>query len=47
MGGRLIEGLLKMSAFKRNETTINFVLYAGSRTKDSSPHVKASDTSPF
>ena len=47
MGGRLIEGLLKMSANKRNQTTINFVLYAGSRTKDSSPHVKASDTSSF
>ena len=47
MGGRLIEGLVKMSAAKRNQTTINFVLYAGSRTKDSSPHVKASDTSSF
>jgi len=47
MGGRLIEGLLKMTEIKRNETTLNFLLYAGSRTSKSSPHVKASDTSSF
>ena len=47
MGGRLIEGLLKMTEVKRNETTLNFMLYAGSRTSKASPHVKASDTSSF
>ena len=47
MGGRLIEGLLKMSEVKRNETTLNFMLYAGSRTSKASPHVKASDISSF
>ena len=47
MGGRLIEGLLKMTEAKRNETTLNLMLYAGSRTSQSSPHAKASDMSSF
>ena len=44
MGGRLIEGMEK-SKKKADEIAINLLLYAGSRTAQSSPHVKASDIS--
>ena len=44
MGGRLIEGMEK-SKKNADEIAINLLLYAGSRTAQSSPHVKASDIS--
>ena len=44
MGGRLIEGM-ERSKKDANEIAINLLLYAGSRTSQSSPHVKASDIS--
>lgn len=44
MGGRLIEGM-ERSKKNANEIAINLLLYAGSRTAKSSPHVKASDIS--
>ena len=44
MGGRLIEGMEK-SKKDADEIAINLLLYAGSRTAQSSPHVKASDIS--
>ena len=45
MGGRLIEAFEKASAKDANDMTLNLVMYAGSRTAQSSPHVKASDIS--
>tara|TARA_R100000152_G_C6759887_1_gene183876 strand:- start:2 stop:1441 length:1440 start_codon:yes stop_codon:yes gene_type:complete len=47
MGGRLIEGMETATGSKANEMTTNLVLYAGSRTRSSSPHFKASDVSSF
>ena len=44
MGGTLIEGM-ERSKKNANEIAINLLLYAGSRTAKSSPHVKASDIS--
>ena len=44
MGGRLIEGMEK-SKKDADEISVNLLLYAGSRTAQSSPHIKASDIS--
>ena len=47
LGGRLITFFENASSVKKNEMAINLVLYTGSRTKQSSPHFKASDPSSF
>ena len=45
LGGRLIESFERASSKKADEMAINLFLYAGSRTAQSSPHIKASDIS--
>ena len=45
MGGRLIEAFESASAKDADDMVLNLVMYAGSRTAQSSPHVKASDIS--
>ena len=47
LGGRLITFFESASSVNKNEMAINLVLYTGSRTKQSSPHFKASDPSSF
>ena len=47
LGGRLITFFETAPSVKKNEMAINLVLYTGSRTKQSSPHFKASDPSSF
>ena len=47
LGGRLITFFETATSVKKNEMAINLVLYTGSRTKQSSPHFKASDPSSF
>lgn len=47
LGGRLITFFETANSVKKNEMAINLVLYTGSRTKQSSPHFKASDPSSF
>ena len=47
LGGRLITFFESASARNKNEMAINLVLYTGSRTRQSSPHFKASDLSSF
>ena len=47
LGGKMIEGLKGVTEMKANEMVTNLVLYAGSRTKSSSPHFKLSDVSSF
>ena len=45
LGGRLIDTFERKSTKKADEMARNLFLYAGSRTKSSSPHIKASDVS--
>ena len=45
LGGRLIEGFERASAMDADNMVLNLLMYAGSRTAKSSPHVKASDIS--
>jgi len=47
LGGKLISYLEGTTQKKANDMAINLVLYAGSRTSQSSPHFKASDMSSF
>ena len=47
LGGKLITFFESSSSKDKNEMAINLVLYTGSRTKQSSPHFKASDLSSF
>ena len=47
LGGRMIKGLAGTTEKAANEMVTNLVLYAGSRTKASSPHYKLSDVSSF
>ena len=47
LGGKLISYFEGTSQKKANDMAINLVLYAGSRTTQSSPHFKASDMSSF
>ena len=47
MGGRLIDAVENSTKDKQNEIALSLLLYAGSRTKQSSPHFKASDISSF
>ena len=47
LGGKLITFFESASSKDKNEMAINLVLYTGSRTKQSSPHFKASDLSSF
>ena len=45
MGGRLIESFERASSKDADDMVLNLVMYAGSRTAQSSPHIKASDIS--
>ena len=47
MGGRMIDAIENSSKTIKDEIALSLTLYAGSRTRKSSPHFKASDISSF